>query len=95
MPEPTNPYDPNAVKICRSNGDQLGYWPADWRMAHDLASGWTYRVTIDEIYSFKETREKHGVRLRVEVLTMSHNTEERKKRAAREAQAAVQAGKSV
>lgn len=92
VPEPTNPYDPDAVKIHRSNGDQLGYWPADGRMAHDLASGWTYRVTIDEIYPFKENHKKHGVRLRVEVLTMSHKTEERKKRAA---QSAVQAGKSV
>ncbi|MGA8221782.1 MAG: HIRAN domain-containing protein [Candidatus Acidiferrales bacterium] len=91
VPEPTNPYDPDAVKICRRNGEQLGYWPADGRMAHDLANGWTYRVTIDEIYSFKENHKKHGVRLRVEVLTMSHKTEERRKRAAAKAQAGPQA----
>ena len=23
--EPTNPYDRNAIKVCRSNGEQLGY----------------------------------------------------------------------
>jgi HIRAN domain-containing protein len=92
VPEPANRFDPDAVKICRKNGEQLGYWPADGRMAHDLASGWTYRVTIDEIYPFKENRKKHGVRLRVEVLTMSRKTEERKKRAAGEAPSAVQPG---
>jgi hypothetical protein len=81
VPEPTNHFDPDAVKVCRKNGEQLGYWPADGRMANDLAIGWTYRLTIDEIYPFKENRKKHGVRLRVEVLTMSRKTEERKKRA--------------
>ena len=82
VPEPTNRFDANAVKVCRKNGEQLGYWPADGRMAHDLAIGWTYRVTIDEIYPFVENRKKHGVRLRVEVLTMSRKTEERKRPAA-------------
>ena len=93
VPEPTNRFDPDAVKICRKNGEQLGYWQADGRMAKDLAIGWTYRVTIDEIYPFKENRTKHGVRLRVEVLTMSRKTEEREKRAASKAQAT--AGKSA
>lgn len=83
VPEPTNHYDPGAVKICRKNGEQLGYWTADGRMAKDLAIGWTYRVSVDEIYAFKENRNKHGIRLRVEVLTMSNKTEERKKRAAK------------
>jgi hypothetical protein len=23
--EPTNPYDENAIKVCRSNGEQIGY----------------------------------------------------------------------
>jgi hypothetical protein len=77
VPEPTNKYDPDAVKICRKNGEQLGYWEAG-RMGRDLAAGWTYRVTIDEIYRFKENRRKHGVRLCVEVLTMSRVTEARK-----------------
>ena len=94
VPEPTNRYDPNAVKICRKNGQQLGYWKGDGRMAYDLAIGWTYRVTIEEIYPFKENRSKHGVRLRVEVLTMSRKTEERKKRAAAKAQAASPEGYS-
>jgi len=79
IPEPTNRYDPQAVMICRKNGEQLGYWQAG-RMARDLAAGWTYRVTIDEIYAFRENRKKHGVRLRVEVLTMSRVTEARKQK---------------
>ena len=78
IPEPDNRYDPDAVKICRKNGEQLGYWQGDGRMAHDLAIGWTYRVTVDEIYPFRETRSKYGVRLRVEVLTMSIKTEANK-----------------
>jgi hypothetical protein len=82
VPEPTNPYDPYAVKICRKNGEQIGYWPADGRLAGDLESGWKYWVTIDEIYPFEENQKKHGVRLRVEVLTMSRVTEARKKRQA-------------
>jgi hypothetical protein len=81
VPEPDNKFDAAAVKICRKNGEQLGYWSADGRMAGDLAAGWTYRVTIDEIYAFSENRRKHGVRLRVEVLTMSRKTEARRNKA--------------
>lgn len=81
IPEPDNPFDSSAVKICRKNGEQIGYWQADGRMAHDLSIGWTYRVTIDEIYGFQRNdrkRPSEGVRLRVEVLTMSRRTEERR-----------------
>lgn len=95
VPEPTNRYDPGAVKICRTNGEQIGYWEADGRAANDLAIGWTYRVTIDQIYSFEENRKKHGVRLRVEVLTMSRNTEEKKTRAAAKARSATQKRNNV
>ena len=28
VPEPTNRYDKNAIKVCRVNGDLLGYIPA-------------------------------------------------------------------
>jgi len=79
IPEPTNHYDPGAVKVCRRNGEQLGYWPADGhRMAHDLGIGWTFRVTIEEIYSFEDKPNEYGVKLRLEVLTMSRRTEARK-----------------
>lgn len=68
VPEPTNRYDDKAVKICRRNGQQLGYWRGDGRMADDLARGHRYRVTINEIYPFAENSRSHGVQLRVEVL---------------------------
>ena len=28
IPEPANPYDPEAVKVCRQNGEQVGYLEA-------------------------------------------------------------------
>ncbi|HEV2382685.1 MAG TPA: HIRAN domain-containing protein [Terriglobia bacterium] len=83
--EPTNPYDADAIKVCRANGEQLGYWPADGRMADSLRTGWTYRATVDRLYPFVDDygRRKPGVGvvLQVEVLTMSRRTEERKKKA--------------
>jgi hypothetical protein len=80
--DPTNLFDHCAVKICRKNGEQLGYWRADRRVGRKLTSGRTYRVTIDEIYPFKANNRMQGVRLRVEVMTMRRKTEERKERAA-------------
>lgn len=29
-PEPTNEYDPNAIKILANDGDRIGYVPKDW-----------------------------------------------------------------
>jgi hypothetical protein len=81
IPEPDNRFDPGAVKICRKNGEQLGYWPSEGgRLADDLAKGWTYRVTVDEIYTPEDHPRKRGVKLRVEVLTMSRTTEARKQK---------------
>ena len=73
VPEPDNPVDPDAVKICRMNGEQIGYWPAeDGEMIEQLRRGWCFRVTIDEIYPMPEGHGKHGICMRVEVLTMAH-----------------------
>lgn len=70
VPEPDNPHDPDAVKVCCKNGQQIGYLPPDnGRMAHDLATGWTFHTTVHDIYPFEENPQKHGVLLRVEVLT--------------------------
>jgi hypothetical protein len=40
--------------VCRTNGQQIGYLPTagGWR-AHDLATGWAFRTTVDEIYPFE------------------------------------------
>ena len=82
VPETANRFDPYAIKVCRSDGGQIGYLPAGNHIAADLDRGWTFRATIEEIYPFEENVRRHGVLLRIEVLTMSRQTEERKKRAA-------------
>jgi hypothetical protein len=82
VPEPDNPNDPEAVKICRKNGEQIGYWRGYSDLAYRLRIGWTFHVTIDEIYAFEDRPKDHGVRLRVEILTMSRRTEELKRRRA-------------
>ena len=81
IPEPDNRYDPSAIKVCRLNGEQLGYIPADHsaKMSAELTSGWCFRVTIDEIYAFAE-RSGSGCRLRFGVLRHSRRTEEAKRR---------------
>ena len=67
--EPTNRHDPDAIRICRRNGEQLGYWSgSDGEMAEDLRAGKRFHVVIDEIYPFEEDSKQHGVRLRVDVL---------------------------
>ncbi|HLW51334.1 MAG TPA: HIRAN domain-containing protein [Candidatus Angelobacter sp.] len=81
VPEPTNRHDPFAVKVCRANGDMIGYIPADQsgRMSHDLASGWVYRVTVEEIFPFSDDPDKFGCKIRLAVLRMSDYTEARRK----------------
>jgi hypothetical protein len=79
VPEPDNPADPDALKVCRQNGEQLGYVTADlaFRLTADMAIGWTYRATVEEIYSFADRPHAFGCRLRIGVLTMSTRTEQR------------------
>jgi PilZ domain len=57
----------SAVKICRANGEQLGYWEEDAAKTESLSRAGNYRVTIAEIYVFREDPQKKGVRLRIEV----------------------------
>ena len=81
MPEPDNPYDPYAIKICRENGDQLGYLDAGnaMRITGELSIGWTFRVTVDEVFA-ADRRGAFGCRIRIGVLTMSARTEARRKK---------------
>lgn len=69
-----NPADPDAIKICRLTGEQLGYCPAEHAayLTEQLDLGWTFRVTIDEVYNFEDKPKKLGCRLSVDVLTMAH-----------------------
>lgn len=68
--EPDNLYDPGAVKVCRTNGDQLGYLPAEhaFRIAQDLAGGARFRVTVDDVSEFDDNPGKFGCRVRLAVL---------------------------
>jgi HIRAN domain len=72
--EPDNPADPNAIKICRLNGEQLGYCPAEHAayLTEQLDLGWTFRVSLGEIYHFEDKPKKLGCRLNVDVLSMAH-----------------------
>ncbi len=78
IPEPDNRYDPDAVRVCRADGTQLGYLESgqNSRIMGDIDSGWTYRVTLGSINHQPGTR-SYGVNLRFDVLTMSRKTEER------------------
>lgn len=57
----------SAVKICRASGEQLGYWEEDAAKTEYLSRADYYRVTIAEIYVFREDPQKKGVKLRIEV----------------------------
>ncbi len=82
VPEPDNPHDPNAIKVCRKNGDTLGYISRvkATRLIMDISTGWTFRVTVDEIYSFDDKPQDRGCRIRMGVLTMSKRTKDRRKK---------------
>jgi hypothetical protein len=81
VPEPDNPHDPNAVKVCRMNGEKLGYLSSEFasRYLNETAMGWTYRVTVEEIFA-ADRRGTHGCKIRFGVLTMSRRTEERERK---------------
>jgi hypothetical protein len=68
IPEPTNKHDADAVKICRKDGECLGYWTGDGRMAGQLSRGAKFRVRISRIYPLRNDESRHGVALFVEKL---------------------------
>lgn len=81
VPEPENKYDPDAIKVCRPDGTQLGYVPSGHssKLSNELAIGWTFRVTADQV--FAADRPGHvGCRIRLDVLTMSEATQDLKSR---------------
>jgi hypothetical protein len=48
------------------------------KLNHEQAIGWTFRVTVDEIFA-ADRPGYVGCRLRLDVLTMSNRTEQRQK----------------
>jgi hypothetical protein len=73
IPEPTNRHDHGAMKVCRKNGEQLGYWHAGGRMPSTIApnnpnpQGTSWRVTIKNIYPVINEPGMKGVNVRVEI----------------------------
>jgi hypothetical protein len=50
--EPSNPYDSDAVKVLRQNGEQLGYIPGHvvaTGLAHDMDTGTRFKAVITDI----------------------------------------------
>lgn len=82
VPEPENPHGSNATKVCRLNGEQLGYLSSEFaaRYVNETAMGWTYRVTVEDVFATNRAG-SYGCKIRFEVLTMSYRTEERKRKA--------------
>ena len=78
VPEPDNRYDQYAIKVCRANGEQLGYIDsADaYRLTMDMENGWTYDVYVHSVTHQPGTR-SYGLLIGFDVLTMSRKTEER------------------
>lgn len=70
IPEPENLFDANAVKVCRSNGEQLGYLPARSQLAKKLEQGCTFRARIKNIRTFhRKGDERMSAELDIEVLS--------------------------
>jgi hypothetical protein len=65
--EPDNLYDSDAVKVCRANGEQLGYAPADSRIAQTIRAGRLLRVSIAELIGGTPGKPSRGVVLWVSV----------------------------
>jgi hypothetical protein len=66
VPEPDNPYDADAIKVCRKNGDQLGYLPAEHAFRMKVVD--EYRVTVADITELEDRPGQFACGLRVAVL---------------------------
>jgi hypothetical protein len=83
VPEPDNPVSPFAIKVCRENGECIGYVPSERSasMLNQMSIGWTYAASVGELWHDGNTT---GCLMRIDVITMSYRTEARlaKKQAA-------------
>lgn len=71
IPDPKNRFDNDAVRVCRKNGDQVGWWPAETVMAGDWSSpermmladflrrGCLFRATVEDLDEFTPD-DNHG-----------------------------------
>lgn len=76
IPEPDNPVSTTAIKVCRENGECIGYVPSpnSAHMISDMSIGWTYAASVGELWHEGNTT---GCLMRIDVLTMSYRTEAR------------------
>jgi HIRAN domain len=67
--EPSNRYDPNAIKVCRANGEQIGHVGKDdaARLADELDAGHTFLAEIAFINPAAGRKRHAGVVLRIAV----------------------------
>lgn len=68
--EPENPYDKNAIRIRRLNGEDIGYVPRDEapELASTIDAGQGVRAEVDWLNSPTEACGQFGLKVRVGVL---------------------------
>jgi HIRAN domain len=67
--EPNNPKDPNAIKLCRLLGDQIGYISSEIavRMADDMDRGKKFSAKISDITGGVKGKRTRGVNIEISV----------------------------
>lgn len=65
-PEPDNPVDHDAIRICRHNGEQLGYLQAGTGLAEGIRAGKKFKASIEELYDIRERPGMRGAAVRIE-----------------------------
>lgn len=67
--EPDNSYDPNAIKVCRLSGEQIGYISSDVAatMADEMDGGKRFSAKISEVTGGVKGKRTRGVNIRISV----------------------------
>lgn len=72
FPEPDNPYDENAIRVCRRNGAQLGYIPentarimSERARARDTAIPDRYKAFIQNVHGGTPDKPSLGITVRI------------------------------
>ncbi len=67
--EPGNPKDPNAIKVCRLLGDQIGYISSEVaaRMAVEMDGGKKFSAKISEITGGVRGKPTRGVNIEISI----------------------------
>jgi hypothetical protein len=67
--EPQNPFDPHAIKVCRMNGEQIGYVEKDMaaQTGELMRAGRIAKASIEEVYEFHDDGPRRGVCIQVEI----------------------------